>query len=136
MYECVGEVNGDIEELGIAWEVVDVDEAARFALVLLVERLFLGRSNSRVIDNTPLKLANNLNVFDVYSLGIVVWTETCNSIIRAMFTRAQNLIYKKISNIVYAEDKYSLSQFGFALTVRMFESIILARNLNAIDQND
>ena len=90
-----------------------------------MDRLFLGRSNSRVIDNTPLKLANNLNVFDVYSLGIVVWTETCNSIIRAMFTRAQNLIYKKISNIVYAEDKYSLSQFGFALTVRSSDGISL-----------
>lgn len=90
-----------------------------------MEQLFLGRSNSHVIDNTPLKLANNLNVFDVCSLGIVVWTETCNFIIRAMFTRAQNFIYENISNIVYAEDKYSLSQFAFALTVRSSDGISL-----------
>lgn len=88
-------------------------------------RLFLGKSNSRVIDNTPLKLVNNLNVFDEYSLGIVLWTETCNFIIRAMFTMAQNLIYENISNIVYAEDKYSLSQFAFALTVRSSDGISL-----------
>lgn len=90
-----------------------------------MKRFFLERSDSRVIDNTPLKLANNLNVFDVYSLGIVVWTETSNSIIRAMFTRAQNLIYEKILNIVYAKDKYNLSKFAFALTVRSSDGISL-----------
>lgn len=68
--------------------VVDVEEAVRFALVLLVERVLLGKSDSRVIDETLLKLADNLDEFDEYPWGSVVWTETYNSIIKAMSLRA------------------------------------------------
>lgn len=67
---------------------VDVEEAVRFVLVLLVEGVRLGRSDSRVIDETLLKLADNLDEFDEYPWGSIVWTETYNSIIKAMSLRA------------------------------------------------
>lgn len=53
-------------------------------------------------------LADNLDEFNAYPLGIVLCIETYNSIIKAMSKKVQNLIYGKISNKVYIEDNYSM----------------------------
>ena len=85
--------------------------------------MLLGRSDSRVIDKTLLKLADNLDEFDEYPWGSVVWTEMYNSIIKAMSLRAQNSMHRKISNKAYAGEKYSLGGFAFGLMVRTYADI-------------
>ncbi|KAK9225075.1 hypothetical protein WN943_010116 [Citrus x changshan-huyou] len=76
------------------------------------------KSDSRVIDKTLLKLADSLDEYDEYPWGSVVWTETYNSIIKAMSLRAQNSIHRKF------------------VLVWMFESIPLAGNLYGVRQNE
>lgn len=56
--QCFASVNFDF---------VNIDDVVRFALVLLVERLLLGKSYSTVIDETLLKFTNNLDAFDEYT---------------------------------------------------------------------
>lgn len=50
----------------VNFNFVNIDDVVRFALVLLVERLLLGKSYSTAIDEALLKFTNNLNEFDEY----------------------------------------------------------------------
>ncbi|KAL9462655.1 hypothetical protein AB3S75_000624 [Citrus x aurantiifolia] len=74
------------------WVNEDDSVSIRFAILLLLSRTLLGLTNDDIVDNLWFRLAENVNVFQSYPWGNLVWQAIFTSIVNNINTNAADLM--------------------------------------------
>ena len=84
------------------------EDAVRVSLILVLDLVFLGRQKDYVLQQWCLQLVENLNAWNQYPWGSLIWRETFKQLHDALLKR---------KNANKACRKYSLSGFIYAFKV-------------------
>ena len=112
------------------------EDVVKLALLYLLEILLLGKESKNKVDKSHLAMVDNLELFNAYPWGKIVFDMTIKSLSTVMIDRVKKFQKKKENNLNHIFESYALIGFPYAFQVFFFYySFIFMCNICSVFSN-